>query len=97
MGTTYFSSVKGAWESFDIVSCGPRCGLINVTQIWNTGDLHQGYNPYLYLCQSTVHEVQGAVIQEEKLTNEKALVAATSLSQGVDALNETTWNTYLAK
>ena len=98
-GTTYYSSVKDAdWVRYEIASCGPRCGLINVTQVSTAADSYQGYDPYLYLCQSTVHEVQGAVIQEEKITNEAALVAATSLSQGTEADGYgTTWNAYIAK
>ena len=85
-GTSYYSSVKDAdWVRYDILSCGPRCGLINVTQISNTSDLHDGYDSYLYLCQSTVHQVQGAIIQEEEVPDERALMAATALSQGPEA------------
>ena len=71
---------------------------MNVTQVTNTSDLNQGDDPYLYLCQSTVHEVQGAVIQEEEISNEMALMAATSLSQGTEGDSfGTSYSGYTAK
>ena len=98
-GATYYSQVKDAdWERYDIVNCGPRCGLMNVTQVRNGSDLTQGDDPYLYLCQSTVHEVQGADIPEEEISNEIALMAATSLSQGTEGDEfGTSYSAYTAK
>ena len=82
-GTTYYSAVKGFdWMEYDIVNCGPRCGLINVTQIPDTEYFED--NEWFYSCQSTVGEVQGADHQEQKVPNKQALFAATSLSQGTE-------------
>ena len=78
-GTAYISSVEipENLES-EIVSCGLRCGNLNVTQIENIDDIH---NAWLYVCQSTVHEVDGALIDEERVSDEMALIASVSLSQ----------------
>ena len=88
--TTYYSARTREGK---IASCGDRCGLVQVTQFWNGH-----YQDYLYECNSTVHEVQGAVIEEEKLAEKRALMAATSLSQGAEADdNQTMWGAYFAK
>ena len=99
-GTTYYSAVKQSnWIDFDIVNCGPRCGLINVTQIPDIDHLED--NAWFYSCQSTVGEVQGADHQEQKVPNKQALFAATSLSQGTEGVAVegvgVAYNAYTAK
>ena len=97
-GSTYSSSMKGSdFITYDIVSCGPRCGKINVTQI----PYSNVTDAYLFECQSTVHEVKSAVLQEQELGNRMALMVATSLSQGTDAFPlgdfGVVYNGYVAK
>ena len=78
-GTTYISQVVDIEDySSDILSCGPRCAWLTITQIEDITDLR---DPWLYFCQSTVHEVEGADMQEELIGDPIALIAATSMSQ----------------
>ena len=81
-GTVYFSWVNSLGER-NIVNCGPGCARMIVLKFAENDTL----NPWLYTCQSTVHEVKGAVLQEEKLAENVALFAATSLSQGWESFN----------
>ena len=79
-GTTYISSVEDPNDfTSKIVSCGPRCGNLNVTQIGNLTDIHDAW---LYVCQSTVHEVDGADLDEERVSDDIALTASVSMSEG---------------
>ena len=85
----YVSSIQsGSYESLGVASCGPRCGLLNVTQISNLSDIHAGLHPWLYVCQSTVHEVEYEedgeyeVFKDMKIPDQTALMAATSMSRG---------------
>ena len=77
-GTTYLSWVNN-WLDYNVIDCGPGCGRMAVIQVAENSN-----DTWLYTCQSTVHEVKGAVLQEEKLGVKVSLVAATSLSQGID-------------
>ena len=82
-GTMYVSSIQGgSYERFGVPSCGPRCGLLNITQISNLSDIHAGLDPWFYICRSTVHEVEDAVLVEEQIPDHTALLAATSMSRG---------------
>ena len=78
-GTTYISSVYDL-DDLEIVNCGPRCGNLNVTQIGDISNVHD--NAWLYVCQSTVYEVDGALIDEERVSDGIALTASVSLSGG---------------
>ena len=77
-GTTYISWVD-SWEGYNVIDCGPGCGRMAVIQV-----AEKTNDTWLYTCQSTVHEVKGAALTEEKLGDKVSLVAATSLSQGLD-------------
>lgn len=81
-GSIYISWVNKLGEH-NIVDCGPGCGRMIVIKFAEDDIL----NPWLYRCQSTVHEVQGAVLHEEKLGDNVALLAATSLSRGFDSFD----------
>ena len=79
-GTSYISSFEDPQDiTPTIVSCGPRCGRLNVTQIGNITNIHD--NAWLYVCQSTVHEVDGALMDEERVSDDVALIASVSLSE----------------
>lgn len=88
-GTMYASSIQGgSYEKFGIPSCGPRCGLLNITQISNLSDIHTNLNSWFYVCQSTVHQVEflsswyGSIFDYEKIPDPIASLAATSMSRG---------------
>ena len=80
--TTYIGEIqdKDYWYS-DFTNCGPRCGVLNVTQVEDMDNIHDAW---LYTCKSTVHEVVGAaqVLHQEKIDNRTAVIAANSISLG---------------
>lgn len=78
-GTTYISQVNDVYDySSGLFTCGNRCGELTITQIEDVNALR---DPWLYICQSTVHEVEGATLPEESIADEMAVIAATSMSQ----------------
>jgi len=73
--TVYISQVIN--RSGDIVTCdnqSPRCGLMWVVQIVDG-------NAWMYYCDSTVEKVSGATIPKHEISDDMAVIAATSLSQ----------------
>lgn len=81
-GTTYMSpqyvySSPYEWYN-NIAMCGPRCGMLIVTQIAN---ISKPQGQWLYFCNSTVQNVTDAHTQVEEIGDAVALIASTSLYQ----------------
>lgn len=80
-GTTYISMLQDTADiSSDSINCGPRCGMLMVTQIEDVQKVQE--NSWLYYCNSTVHEVEGDtdLHSENKINNRTAVTAAIGLS-----------------
>ena len=78
-GTVYISVEDLNNPESRVVTCGPRCGHLRVIQI-EVDELWTFREGWFYVCESTVHEVEGAVIPEEQIGDPMAVIAATSLS-----------------
>ena len=81
---TAFASEVDDYQATDspIIGCGPRCGPLNITQIpnYDEDDSEMYRGAYLYSCNSTVHQVEGAENEKEFINDEIALLAATAPS-----------------
>ncbi|KAF8475080.1 hypothetical protein BDZ91DRAFT_290772 [Kalaharituber pfeilii] len=73
--TTYMSSMR---EDYSIYDCGSRCGWLAVMEVVSLTDFSDAW---LYDCNSTVHEVEGAYLPEHEISDHMAVIAATSLTQ----------------
>ena len=87
--TTYVYRGFHIPQEADLQRCGPRC-----MKVWAHRSSGHGQNPQIYECNITVEDVTNVNVSSQHVSDEMALLAATSIALSGRQNDDKSWNQY---